>query len=245
MRSTYRAAAFAVSLALLPALAGAQQLQFVNALSGTTGGLGTVLTVLSLKDDTRNDIATGCVTPAGFGTLATCGFANNTLQEQSQTRLVSELGGNTATLGRDLRIVANFNEPQNAAGQAGTVDALQLQLFNAAGMVVYTGTLGSNGPVSFPTTNPGVGNIGFAFGFTAAGATAFQTALTGLGSLSGARIGLGASLSDVQGGLDSFYLTRLNTPTSTVPEPSTWALFGTGLLTLGGMAVRRRRGTEG
>ena len=60
----------------------------------------------------------------------------------------------------------------------------------------------------------------------------------------GVRIGLGASLTEVQGGLDTFQITRLNsaiTPPAVVPEPSTWALLGTGLLSIGGMAARRRR----
>lgn len=42
------------------------------------------------------------------------------------------------------------------------------------------------------------------------------------------------------------YNERLDTgpgPGTTVPEPSTWVLFGTGLLTIGGIAARRRRGT--
>jgi hypothetical protein len=41
-------------------------------------------------------------------------------------------------------------------------------------------------------------------------------------------------------GLDFARLT-VNSTASTVPEPSTWALMATGLLTLGGVAARKRR----
>lgn len=222
----------AAGVALLPALAGAQALEYKGELAGTGAGLGSVLTVLTLNN--TNDVSSGCITPTGTDG---CGFLNNVVQESSITRLISEIGGLSSTLGTDLRIVANFSEP---AGNPAQVDQLQLQLFNGAGAAVYTGTLGA--PVLFPSSQTGVGNIGFSFGLTADAAASFQSILDGLGSLADVRIGLGASLSDVQGGLDTFALVRVNGggTGTVVPEPGTWALLATGLVGLAGVARRRR-----
>lgn len=230
MRRAVRVAAAAA--AFLPAVAGAQEITYQGELSGTGAGLGAVLTVLTLNN--TRDVSSGCITPTG---TEGCGFANNVVQESSTTRLISEIGGLTSTLGTGLRIVVNFSEP---AGNPAQVDQLQLQLFDALGAVAYTGDLGS--PVAFESSQTGVGNVGFAFGLTAAAAADFQAVLDGLGSLTDVRIGLGASLSDVQGGLDTFSLVRVDGggTGSVVPEPGTWALLGTGLLGLAGIARRRR-----
>jgi hypothetical protein len=50
----------------------------------------------------------------------------------------------------------------------------------------------------------------------------------------------GISFSGAANGANSLVL---NVATSTVPEPGTWALLGTGLLAVGGIAARRKRTT--
>jgi hypothetical protein len=234
IRNTMRlAAGFAT---LLPALAGAQ-LVSSGAVPDAGGGLGSVPTVLTLNN--TNDVSSGCVSP--IANFAGCGFVNNTVQNQSTTRLLSEVGGSFASLGTDLRIIANFSEP---GGNSATVNNLVLSLYNGTSSI-FSAALAA--PVTFGATNPGVGNAGFGFSLAGSSLTDFQALVNSFGNTAGSlRLGLGASLSDVQGGLDTFSVGRVASgnpggPGSVVPEPSTYILLGTGLLSLGGIAARRRR----
>ena len=225
----------AIVASMFPAIAGAQ-LQSIGPISSTGNGLGAVNTILTLNN--TGSVSTGCVAPNGTGS---CGFANSTTTNPTLVRALSTLGGSLGTLGTDLRIIANFSEPQGGGNAGATVSQLALVLYGPAGNALYTASLGL--PAVFPSTGPGVGNAGFAFSLTGGGAdfqTALNTAIGAGGTAANITIGLGASLAGVQGGLDTFSAARVNA-TATVPEPSTYALMAAGLAAMGLVARRRRQ----
>ena len=219
----------AATIAMVPTMASAQGLVSVGAIPNAGGGLGAVLTVLTLNN--TNNVSSGCISPPDS---PTCGgdYANNTVQESSQIRLISELGTGSGDLGTNLRLIANFSEPNSNRAQ---LENLTLYLYNAAGAQVSEISL-VPAFVAFESTNPGVGNAGFGFALDAAGIAAFNNAL--IGANAAVSIGLGAEFSDVQGGLETFSIARVNSTTSVVPEPSTYALMAAGLA---GIFVARRR----
>jgi hypothetical protein len=230
-----RALKFAAVITLVPAMASAQGLIETSPIAASGSGLGNRITVLTLNADNSSN-ASGCITPVASppSTVGTtgCGFANNTVTQQSFIRLVSELGTGSGDLGTDLRIIANFAEP---AGSGATINEITLFL--------YTGTENTTATASFSLipaiinytgTEVGTGGEGFAFRLDAPGIAAFNAAVAG----GATRIGLGAQLSNVDGAPDTFSLQRVNATTSVVPEPSTYALMAAGLA---GIFVARRR----
>lgn len=201
-----------------------------NPESGT--GLGTVETVLTLSSPGSSSIETGCVRPSGSGsTTVGCGFLDANVMTGAGQIGTPTLGTIGATSASDLRIVFNASEP---ASDDITLNNLVLTIYSSTGTVLFTS--GPSGPFVFPTTFSGTGNSGFLFGLDAPQAAQAQAAAFGPGFANN-RIGLGASLSNATGGLETFSVGAV---TQTVPVPdggSVAMLLGMGLLGLAG--VRR------
>jgi hypothetical protein len=138
-----------------------------------------------------------------------------------------------------LRVVFNPSEP---GADSINLNNLVLSIFSPTGGVLFTS--GAFTGVTFPSTNPGVGNAGFVFALDATQAAAAQTAAFGAG-FGNNLVGLAASASDATGGLETFFVAGVGdggviNPTA-VPEPETYATLLSGLGLLGFIAWRRKR----
>ena len=195
-------------------------------------GLGTVETVLTLSSPGSSTTETGCVRPSGSGSTTTgCGFVDANVMTGAGQIGTPTLGTIGATSASDLRIVFNASEP---AADDITLNNLVLTIYSSTGTTLFTS--GPSGPFVFPTTFSGTGNSGFLFGLDATQAAQAQAAAFGPGFANN-RIGLGASLSNATGGLETFYVGAV---TQSVPVPdggSVAMLLGMAMIGLAG--VRR------
>ena len=196
----------------------------------TGTGLGHVNTILTVQGHPANRGAeSGCIAPGGD--TSSCGFANlrvKTGASQSSTIFLSSIDG---VNGSNLAIVLDFVEPGNAL--SGTLNDLVLTMYDDAGASLFSTSLASS--VFFPETFTGTGKSGFLFTLTPDAALAFDAAMRSGGS----QIGLGADLSGVTGGHESFYVGVQHAVIAT-PEPASLLLVATGLLGMFGLARRRQ-----
>jgi hypothetical protein len=210
--------------------------------SGT--GLGAVTTVLTVQNTPSE---TGCVS---FGGVIGASFSGGactgssadvkTGASQTQTRTLGEAGVTSAS---NFGLVFNGVEP---AGDSVTVDSMTASFYNASGTLLYqtTGLLCQNssggaivaGPCTLPTTGTGTGNSGYLIVLDPA--QQLQATTAGAFANSSNVVGLSFSASSTAGGAETVFLTNTGGTTTAVPEPTSMALFGSGLI---GLAVRLRR----
>ncbi len=202
-------------------------LVFDSTISQTGSGLGAVDTVLTIQATGQGmgGTETGSVAWNGSADVTT-GDAK-TGASQSLTRTIGSLGVTNAS---NLRVIFNADQP---AGGPITLSNLVLSIFSATGQLLFDS--GAFTPQSFASTHNGIGTNDAVFMLDASQAAAAQSAF---GTASN-RIGLSASANPARGGPETFALSSVSSPPTSVPEPASLALLTTALA--GFAATRRRR----
>lgn len=220
----FRKTALAAMLAVAaPAYADLQLVGPVD-LNGT--GLGAVETILTLQAKGQSTDESGSVVAAGAGQQVT----GDTIAI-NQLRTFGELAITDAS---QIGIVFNTNESQSADKQSVTLNSLQMQIYgpDTSDLIFATGQFG---PQTFDSIDPGIGNAGYLFTLDQPQRDAVNSLLAAVPDFSGYRIGLSASLSNADGGPETFFAANV------IPEPSTYAMLAAGLLAIGGIARRRMK----
>lgn len=225
---------FIATAALLGA-AGSSQASLipVGTIIDTGTGFGNVDTVLTLQNDNQSGLTSGAVMRTG-GTDTTTG----NVQPGGVHNSTYSFGELNITSAGDLLFVFNATEPGNISTNGVTLESLVLSIYSdTGGTALFTAEL--EDPVTFGTTETGVGRSGFTFALDGPQADAAQEFVSATN-----RIGLAASLSAATGGPDTFFVRSLDDNGTEVPEPGSVALLGLGIAgfwVARGRVARRQR----
>lgn len=191
---------------LIPGGAQGAGLQFVGPVDHQGSGLGHVSTVLTIQ---KHGMESGCISWNGSADVTgpgapacPAGIAGGDEKRgasQTLTRKLAELGNPTAA---SLQIIFNPSEP--GSQRHLRLEALVLRILAPSGAVLLEASLPA--PMDIEATDSGTGNAGWAFGLVndAASAGAFANGEN--------RVGLAASVSDADGGFETFYLATASLP---------------------------------
>lgn len=149
----------------------------------------------------------------------------------TQTVSLSQIG--TTNAGQ-IQIYFDINEPNGGNVSNVTLNSLVLNAFDTAGNNVFSASL-LGGPLNLQMLGNGQGHSDYVFTLDAAAAARLQAAINAHPDL---RLGLSASISNAQGGPESFFI---GSAPAAVPEPATMILFGTGLAGVAAKVRRRRK----
>ncbi len=194
-------------------------------------GVG-IRTVLSLQSPGGSSTESGGIRWTGTGDQvfgdATRGGTNNTVT-------LAQLGvtqNNTA-----IRIGFNINEPSGGPGSTPViVQSLIMTAYDTNGNAVFTANL-IDGPHTLAKLGNGQGTSDYVFSLDAAAAARLAAVYD-----PNLRIGLQATITNAEGGPESFHLGL--GPGTPIPEPATMFLLGTGLAGVAAKVRKRRKATK-